>query len=122
MFGVGKTGPRFGTAYGRLPDEDEVYLIEGDLRVHVARRLDDWRNKEVVAIDTSRAVRLEVERDGEEYALVRGDSVWTFEDGGEADALQVRNILSEFSSMIASGFVPETDSLYALPQGGVIAA
>lgn len=119
---VGKTGPRFATAYGRLPDEDEVYLIEGDLRVHVTRRLDDWRNKQIVAIDTSRAVRLEVERDGDAYTLVRGDSAWTFEDGAEAVAFQVRNILAELSSLIAAGFVMEGDSLYASPPGGVISA
>ncbi len=115
---VGKQGPRFGTAYGRLPGEDAVYVIEGDLRVHLRRTLDDWRDKEIVAIDSSRVGRIEVERDGDAYALVRGDSAWTFEDGGEVDAFQVRNVLIELSSMIASGFLTEEDSLFALPQGG----
>ena len=115
---MGKQGPRFGTAYGRLPGEDAVYVIEGDLRVHVRRRLDDWRDKEIVAIDSSRVSRIEVERDGDAYTLVRGDSAWSFEDGGEVDAFQVRNVLIELSSMIASGFLTEEDSLFALPQGG----
>ena len=115
---VGKQGPRFGTAYGRLPGEDGVYLIEGDLRVHVTRGLDDWRDKEIVAVDSSRVGRIEVERDGDAYALVRGDSAWTFEGGGEADAIQVRNILMELSSLTAAGFLTEEDSLFALPQGG----
>lgn len=115
---VGDQGPRFGTAYGRLPDGDEVYVIEGDLRGHVRRRLDDWRDTEIVAVDTARVTRLEVERDGEAYTLVRGDSAWTFEDGADADAIQARNVLTELASMIATGFLTEADSLFALPQGG----
>ena len=39
---VGDQGPRFGTAYVRLPEQNEVYLAEGDLRSHVQRRLADW--------------------------------------------------------------------------------
>jgi hypothetical protein len=115
---VGKQGPRIGTAYGRLPDRDEVYLIEGDLRAHVRRTRDDWRKTEILAIDSSRVARIEVERDGEAYTVVRGDSLWTFEGGAPVDALQMRNVLIELASMIASGFVAEDDSLFALPQGG----
>jgi hypothetical protein len=119
---VGKQGPRFGTGYGRFPGEDQVFVIEGDLRAHAQRRLDDWRDKEVVSVDTSLVVRIEVERDGTDYALVRGDSLWLLEDGGQADQAQVRNILAELSSMQSSGFLIETDSLYALPQDGATRA
>lgn len=115
---IGDQGPRFGTAYGRLPDEDEVYVLEGDLRVQARRPLDDWRNKEIAAVDTARVARVEIERDGDGYALVRGDSLWTFEDGGEADQTEVRGILSELATVIAAGFLTEDDSLFALPEGG----
>lgn len=115
---VGDGGPRFGTAYGRLPDEDEVYLVDGDLRLHVRKPIDDWRDKEIVAVDTTAVARVEVERDGDAYILVRGDSVWTFEDGSEANATEVRSIMAELSAVIAAGFLSEGDSLLALPRGG----
>lgn len=115
---VGNQGPRFGTSYGRLPGEDDVYLLEGDLRVQVRRPLNDWRNKNIARVDTSRVARVEVERDGDAYTVVRGDSVWTLEGGGEADATQVRNILTELSTVLAAGFLTEADSVYALPRGG----
>ena len=115
---VGKQGPRFATAYGRLPDDDQVYLLEGDLRVQLRRPLTDWRNKDIVTVDSSLVARIEIERDGDAYTLVRGDSTWTLEDGGEADPTQVRNVLSELTTVLAAGFLTEGDSLYALPPGG----
>lgn len=115
---VGDQGPRFGTAYGRLPDRDEVYVIEGDIRGHVRRGVDEWRDTEILAVDTASVARVEIERDGDAYALVRGDSVWTFEGGDPVDPLQARNVLTELASMIAAGFLTEGDSIYRLPQGG----
>ena len=120
---VGNQGPRFSTAYGRLPGEDEVYLLEGNIRSQLTRQLDSWRDRKMVAIDSSRVTRIEVERDGEAFTLVRGDSVWTFEDGSEATPGQVRSILSELSGgLVASRFVAEEDSLAALERGGSTAA
>ena len=115
---VGDQGPRFGTAYGRLPERDEVYVIEGDLRGHVRRGVNEWRDTEILVVDTASVARVEVERGGDVYALVRGDSAWTFEGGDPVDPIQARNVLTELASMIAAGFLTATDSIYALPQGG----
>lgn len=119
---IGKGGRRFGTSYARLPGDDDVYLVEGDLRAHVNRRLDDWRSKRMSAVDSSRVDRLQVEREGDAYTLVRADTVWTFEDGNEADANAVRGILSELARLMATGFVAESDSIGALPRGASIVA
>jgi len=120
---VGGEGPRFSTAYVRLPDQDEVYLLEGGLRPHLIRRLDDWRNRKMLAIDTSRVARLDVSRAGDSFTLVRGDSAWTFEGGGPTVARQVTNVLEQLAgSLVASGFVPEGDSIAALPQDGATVA
>ncbi len=116
---VGNTGPRFSSAYARRPGEDEVYLLEGGLRTHLTRDLTGWRNRKMVAIDTSRVSRIEVERDGEDFTLVRGDSAWTFEDGGPVAERPVQSILQELAgALVAAGFVAEGDSIGALPQGG----
>jgi hypothetical protein len=119
---VGDQGPRFGTAYGRLPERDEVYVIEGDLRGHVRRGVNEWRDTEILAVDTASVARVEVERDGDAYALVRGDSAWTFEGGDPVDPIQARNVLTELASIIAAGFLSEGDSIYALPLGGASTA
>lgn len=119
---VGDEGPRFGTAYGRLPDRDEVYVVEGGIRGHLRRGVNEWRNTEIVAVDTASVARIEIERDDDAYALVRGDSAWTLEGGDPVDPVQARNVLTELASMIAAGFVTESDSIHGLPRGGASTA
>jgi hypothetical protein len=115
----GNEGPRPSTLYARRPGADEVHLVEGALGNHLQRPLDDWRNRRMLVIDTSRVTRLAVQRDDDAYTLVRADSVWTFADGGAVRAPQVQSILSELGGgVVASRFVAEDDSLAALPEGG----
>jgi Domain of unknown function (DUF4340) len=114
---VGKQGRRFATSYVRLPGADEVYLLDGDLRAQAARRLDDWRNRRMVSLDSAAVGRIAVERDGDAYTLVRGDSTWTFEEGGAASAVAVKGILTELSNLVASGFLAAGDSIAELEQG-----
>lgn len=111
---VGGSGPRYGTAYARLPDRDPVYLIDGDLRTHVVRSLDDWRNRTMVAIDTALVARVEIERDGDSYVLARADSAWVLPDGSAAPRTAVDGVLSELARLVASGFVAEGDSIAGL--------
>lgn len=113
---VGDAGRRFGTSYVRAPGADEVYLLEGGLGAHARRGLDQWRNRTLVAIDSAAVARVEVEKDGDAYALVRGDSVWTFESGEGVRTTAVQGILAELARLVASGFVAEGDSIAALPR------
>jgi len=120
---VGLDGPRTGTFYARMPDEDVVYLVDSGLRSYVFRQLDDWRNRRMLAIDTSRVRRITVERDGQSATLVRTDSVWTFADGGPANARPVQNILNELGGgLVAARFVSDADSIGRLPPGGTTVA
>jgi hypothetical protein len=112
---VGDAGRRFGTSYVRLPGADDVYLLEGDLRSNVRRGLDQWRNRVMVSIDSAAVARIEVEKDGDAYTLVRGDSLWTFESGDSVQGPAVQGILSELAHLVATGFVAEGDSVAALP-------
>lgn len=111
---VGKGGQRFGTAYVRLPDSDEVYLMDGDLLGQTARSLDQWRDRTMIALDTAAVARVEVVRRGERYTLMRGDSTWTLEGGPEAQASAVSGVLAELSSLVATGFLAEGDSIAGL--------
>lgn len=113
---VGDAGRAFGSAYARVPDQDEVYLLEGDLRAQAVRDLDAWRNRIMVAVDTAAVERLEVARQGEAYALVRGDSAWTFEEGGDVAPVALNGLLSELARLVATGFLAEGDSIATLEQ------
>lgn len=119
---VGDAGRRFGTSYVRLPDDDRVHLLEADLRTHVRRGLDQWRDRVMVRVDSSAVARIEVEKDGDAYTLARGDSAWTLDDDGAVRATAVQGILAELSRLVASGFVAEGDSIGALPRSSTTRA
>jgi hypothetical protein len=119
---MGNAGSGYATAYVRLPDADEVYLLDGNLRPHVVRSLDDWRDKRIVAVDTSAVHTLAVRRDDDRYTLSRGDSAWTFADGGAPDAGGVDELLMELRDMRATGFLEPTDSLAGLDEGASVIA
>jgi hypothetical protein len=119
---VGKGGPGFGTAYVRLPDEDATHLLRGNLRPHLTRSLDDWRNKRVATVDTTGVQRIEVNGEGGAFAVERSDTLWVLEGGADADLPTVRGILGEMARLDATGFYgpADADTLPAL--GGTVTA
>lgn len=119
---IGNSGPRYGTTYVRVPGAAEVYLLDGDLGAHARRRLDDWRSKRIVAVDTAAVARLDVQRDDDAYSVIRADSAWTFEDGSAVNEATVRDLLRELRDLRAAGFLHEGDSLAAAPAGASIVA
>jgi hypothetical protein len=117
---VGKGGSRYGTAYIRFPGQDAVHLLEGNVRSHLTRSLDDWRNKRVASVDTAAVWRVEVERDDGGFALERADTLWVLAGGGATNATTVRGVLGEMARLDASGFYEDSDSLPGL--GGTVRA
>ncbi|MEM7414793.1 MAG: DUF4340 domain-containing protein [Gemmatimonadota bacterium] len=114
---LGDTGRRFQTAYVRLPGEDAVYLLDGDLGSQLRRGADDFRDRVLARVDTASVARLVVERGDGAYTLVRADSSWSFLEGGSTSGTTVTNILSELSNLEATGFYAESDSVAQLARG-----
>lgn len=125
---IGDAGPRFGTSWARMPGEDAVYLLEGDVRAQIDRDVDAWRNRVMVAVDSADVARIEVDRDDVSWAVVRSDSAWTLdgegaENGdGAAAPVAIEGILSELTNLVATGFVAESDSIAALPRASMTRA
>jgi hypothetical protein len=115
---VGTAGSQYGTAFVRLPDEDQVHVLTGNLRSQITRSLNDWRNKRVSSVDTSGVWRIEVEGEEGGFVLQRSDSLWVMDGDTPTNATTVRGILGEMARLDASGFYEEGDSLSA-PAGVV---
>ncbi|HZD06028.1 MAG TPA: DUF4340 domain-containing protein [Longimicrobiales bacterium] len=111
---LGKAGPSYSTVYARSPGQDEVYLLDANLRPHAGRSAADWRSKKIAAVDTAMAQAVVVTRDASSYRVERGDSAWTV-DGGPADSQTVHDLLAELVSVQAQSF-PAADSASA-PEG-----
>ena len=116
---LGHAGPQFGTSYVRLPDGDAVYLLRGDLRSSATRPLVDWRDKLVLAVDTTQVAAVEVQRDGQTRRWERGDSTWT-EGGTPADDGEIRNLLQELAGFQATGFAPDSVTMKETPDRRVV--
>jgi hypothetical protein len=102
---LGKPGPSFNAAYIRLPEQDDVYLVTGDLRAAAARPLDEWRDKLIAAVDTTAVDAIHLERDSTRYSIIRTDSAWTMAGLDlPADPAAMGDLLGELSDLRATGF------------------
>jgi len=101
---VGNRGPGWQGVYARRPGEGEVYLIHADLGNVVERQLDDWRDKQIAAVepDSVSEVRVQLRRGG--YSLRRGEQGWAFVGGAKADSGEVRRLLEQYRTFSADGF------------------
>jgi len=103
---VGKPGPIFPSGYARLPDQDAVVVVSGDLRATLNNSLTDWRDKTILRIDTAAVARLVLETDEGTHLIARSDTTWSV-DGGPANANTIRSLLDELANFVAIGFVDE---------------
>lgn len=110
----GADGRAFRTAYVRAPGDDAVYLLHGDLATQLRHPLSSWRDRTIVSVDTAEVARVVVEHPEGGYTLVRADSTWHLEGGASASPAAASALLTELSSLEATGFLSETDSLAGL--------
>lgn len=104
---VGGSGRVYTNTYVRLPDEDAVYEVRGDLRGATTRTRDAWRDHTIVRIDTSAVRRVVVERGRARHELTRADSTWRL-GSDTADAMRARDVLMELAHFTATGFAADS--------------
>ena len=112
---VGDAGASAGTSFVRRPGSDETYVLSSNFNAHVARALNDWRDRRVVIVDTAAVARIELTAEDGPHTVSRGDSAWTAADGAEADAGAVRAILEELAILRANGFAEADNEVFDAP-------
>lgn len=111
---IGDRGQGFDQAYVRRTGEDEVYMLQGNLVSLASRRVDDWRDREILAAERDDIQRIEYEYPEESFALVRDSAAWTLEpEGAELQETDVSGLLTQLSGLRAIGFAADsvTDTL-----------
>ncbi|UCC75020.1 MAG: DUF4340 domain-containing protein [Gemmatimonadota bacterium] len=99
---VGGRGRAGDQAYLRREGDDAVYTVQGTLVSLVNRRVDEWRNKEIVQADRDLVQRIEFTYPDESFALVRQDTSWRLEpSGAAANEMTVSGLLSILSGLRA---------------------
>jgi hypothetical protein len=110
---VGVPGPTGDAAYVRVPGSARVYLWPGRLGSVVQRRVDDWRDRQIVAVVPDSVGAIEITRGRDRIALRRRGTHWAFGTGRAADSAAVGRVLDHFRSVQAAGFASarQLDSL-----------
>ena len=95
-------------AYVRRPGEDRVYTLEGALVNLVNRRVDEWRERSVLAAGRDEIQRIEFSYPDESFTLVRDTSGWHLEPSGvAAEHGPVSSLLGQLAALRAIGFAAE---------------
>jgi hypothetical protein len=100
----GKQGSAYSTRYVRLDGQDFVYRYSGQLTAVVDRNEDAWRDKTILDIAADSVGRVVARRSEGGYTLNRAENGWVIGRGGAADSAAVQRMLTQYSSLQASGF------------------
>ena len=106
---VGKRGRDFQTVFVRRPDEAEVYGVRTRLASLVDRRVDDWRDKHMVALDPDSIRGVKVARGRHTYTLTRRDEGGWLVDGEPANDSAADRLLEQFRKLDANSFASEAE-------------
>lgn len=118
-FLVGGGGPD--GRYARFPPSDEVFTVPTASVSLLTRSVDEWRDRIVVAADTSEIRRIAVRRNDQPAPvfLARGagdaGAPWTLE-GSAADTTSVQALLRESANLTAAGF-PSDSAVFTVDFG-----
>jgi hypothetical protein len=100
---VGKRGPNYESSYLRLPGQAVVYQVKGRLVEFAEKKVDDWRDKQIVAVEPDSLTGVEVQRGKASYSLAKTGKEWKV-NGGAVDSMAVASLLGQFRRLEASGF------------------
>ncbi len=106
---IGERVGAFNQAYARRAGADEVYVLEGSLANLANRGADDWRDREIFAVERASVQRIEFVYPDESFALARDSAGWRLEpSGAQARAGDVSNLLGQLTALRAIGFAEDS--------------
>ena len=94
------------TSYVRLGGEDEVYAVDGILRINFNREADEYRNKTLSNLDPNDITRLIINMNDNISTLELSGDQWLL-DGMKADSASVVTYRSTLARLAGSKFVEE---------------
>ncbi len=106
---VGKRGASYESGYVRRPKENAVYQVKGRLVEFADRKVDDWRDKTIVAVEPDSLTAVEIQRGKSSYTLTRDGKQWSL-GGAPADSNQVASLLGHFKKLEATAFASPAEA------------
>lgn len=95
------------TAYARVPDKNEVYILSGISRYDLTLVADDFRGKEILRFAQEDAAYIEYVYEKKSFALNKTEGNWTITEAGqdnEADTDKITELLGNLRLLDATSF------------------
>jgi len=111
-FLIGKTGPDFLSTYIRKADADDVYLYDDYLRADFDKQVNNWRDKNILAFNTTEVVTLTISKVKEKETIVLTKDTqgnWQLEEpiSSLAENPAIEKILTTLGNLRATDFADE---------------
>lgn len=100
---IGKRGSDFASVYLLREGDANVYEVRGRLGEAADRKLEDWRDKRILALAADSIGAVEIRRGRSLLHATRGDSGWKL-GSTPADSAAVADWLGKLASLSATGF------------------
>ena len=115
-FLIGKTGPGFLSTYIRKADADDVYLYDDYLRADFDKQVNNWRDKNILAFNTTEVVTLTISKVKEKETIVLTKDTqgnWQLEEpiSSLAENPAIEKILTTLGNLKAIDFADEEKEL-----------
>lgn len=108
---IGKDTPIGYKTYAKVPGDDAVHLLDNQVGELVAKPVEDFRSREVLAFSPGGVTRIRLVQAGVETVLRKDDAGWWIGDTGpRADQKRVGDWLSAVSLMKAERFLDGQDA------------
>lgn len=94
------------TTFVRLVDEDDVYAVDGFLKMNFNRDASSFRNKVLVSVTASDINRLSADYNGVRQMIEKQENKW-FKNGAPTDSLQTVKYRNTIARLYGSKFVDD---------------
>jgi Domain of unknown function (DUF4340) len=101
---TGHQTPDYEGLYVRPVTGDPVYALHGALAGAFGHALAEWRDHTIFAVPADSVRRIQVERGGHTYTLMRGAKGWTLAGAGPADSTAVKTLVDHLDPLSAENF------------------
>lgn len=109
-FILGKMGPSYMESYLKPINSDEVYLSEGINSWTANKDIRDWRDKNILKLQSDSIKQIIIESGREIVALTKAENTWYLEDDS-VESHKIQNILNLISNLKTEDFVDTTINL-----------
>jgi hypothetical protein len=112
-FEVGQKAAMSTDTYVRLAGQNDVHIISRDLEPQIKKEFDEYRDKKLLTLNPSNAVRLTLQVDGKPYEFARGaDGNWVIDAPVKAHAERdpMLELLRKLAAVRAQTFLDSSDA------------